>query len=140
MKQLFIAGVLAVTTTAAVAQPFEFQRQFGSTEYVYDADTAHLTFAPVAPSGRVPSLTALMLASNVDGIAPNRFDGIIVTSGPTRISLYEVQRGSPEATAYQDYYAQYPADTDWAAVARAHREQSRDGALAAGSEMPGHDS
>ncbi|MCB1924090.1 MAG: hypothetical protein KDJ27_10160 [Gammaproteobacteria bacterium] len=140
MKQLFIAGVLAIATSAAAAQPFEFQRQFGSTEYVYDADTAHLTFAPVVPSGKAPSLTALMLASNVDGIAPHRFEGSIVKTGPTRISLYEVQRGSPEATAYQDYYAQYPADTDWAAVARAYREQSRNGALAAGSSPSGHDS
>jgi hypothetical protein len=42
--------------------------------------------------------------------------------------------------AYQDYYAQYPSDTDWAAVARAYREQSRNGALAADSSTPGHDS
>ena len=140
MKQLFIAGVLAIATSAAFAQPFEFQRQFGSTEYVYGADTAHLTFAPVVSSGKVSSLTALMLASNVDGIAPNHFEGAIVKTGPTRISLYEVQRGSPEATAYRDYYAQYPAETDWVAVARAYREQSRDSALASGTSMPGHES
>lgn len=140
MKQLFITGVLAIATSAALAQPFEFQRQFGSTEYVPGADTEHLTFAPVVASGQVPSLTALMLASNVDGIAPNHFEGTIIKTGPTRISLYEVQRGSPEATAYRDYYAQHPADTDWAAVARAYREQSRNGALAADSGTPGHDS
>lgn len=136
MKQLAIAGALAIVTSAAVAQPLEFQRQFGSTEYVYDADTAHLTFAPIVPSGKAPSLTALMLASNVDGIAPHQFGRTTIKTGPTRISL----RGSPEATAYQGYYAQYPADTDWAAVAPAYRQQSRNGALAAGSSTPSHDS
>ncbi|MEZ5585509.1 MAG: hypothetical protein R3E46_00415 [Sedimenticolaceae bacterium] len=140
MKQLFIAGVLAIATSAAVAQPFEFQRQFGSTEYVPGADTEHLTFAPVVASGMAPSLTVLMRVSNVDSIAPNHFDGTIIKTGPTRISLYEVQRGSPEATGFQDYFARHSANTDWVAVARAYREQSRNGALAAGSSTPGHDS
>lgn len=137
MKQLFIAGVLAIATSAAAAQPFEFQRQFGSTEYVYDADTRDMTFAPVQPSDAVPSLYSVMLAADVDGIAPNHRVGDIVPSGPTRISLYEVQRGSPEATANDGYYARYPADTDWDRLAREFRAGSSNGVIA--SETDGSD-
>lgn len=140
MKHLFISGLFAISTGAAVAQPFDFQRQFGSTEYVAGADTEHLVFAPVDDSGMTPSLIALMQGSNVDGITPNRFEGPIIETGPTRISLYEVQRGSPEATANRGYYDRYPVGTDWAAVARAHRGQGAAGGLASESRPVGGDS
>lgn len=130
MKSTLSTLVLVLAAGTAAAQPFDFQRQFGSTEYVYDADTRHMTFAPVQPSGIVPSLHAVMLAADVDGIAPYHHVGDIVPSGPTRISLYEVQRGSPEAAAYADYYARYPADTDWDRLAREFRAGSTDGGIA----------
>ncbi|MCB1788661.1 MAG: hypothetical protein KDJ27_19855 [Gammaproteobacteria bacterium] len=113
MKTTLSAIIFALAAGSAVAQPFDFQRQFGSSEYVPGADAEGMVFAEVVPSSAVPTLTATMLAANVDGIAPNRFIGQIEESGPVRISLYEIQRGSPEATAYSDYYARYPADTDW---------------------------
>ncbi|MCP5312170.1 MAG: hypothetical protein H6955_01350 [Chromatiaceae bacterium] len=116
MKRTLIASLLAIATGSAIAQPFDFQRQFGSSEYVPGADTAHLRFEPVVESGTASSLSALMLASDVDGIAPNRFVGDIVASGPTRISLYEVQRGSPEATAYRAYYERFPT-SGWSTIA-----------------------
>jgi hypothetical protein len=71
-----------------------------------------------------------MLAANVDGIAPNRFAGTVVPSGLTRISLYEIQRGSPEGIAYRDYHERYPADTDWDRLAREFRDRHPVGGLA----------
>ena len=94
-----------------------------------------MTFAPVVKSGKVSSLSRIMLESNVDGVALNDFKGEIVESGPSRISLYEVQRGSPEATAYRDYYERYPADTDWGAVAREFRESRMNKGLASEVEL-----
>ena len=130
MKTIITAGILAISTSAAVAQPFDFQRQIGSTEYVFDADTVHLDFAPVAPSHANSAHAELMLLANVDGIAPNDFDGSIVPSGPTRISLYEVMRGSPEGIAYRLYHDRYPADADWDRIAREHRAGQLDKELA----------
>ena len=87
MKNLFIAGVFAVSTGAAVAEPFEFQKQFGGPENnIYEEDTAGMHFPPVVKSGRVPSLTVWMETADVDGIAANDFRGTIVESGPSRIS------------------------------------------------------
>lgn len=132
MKYFVIAGLLAASVTAASAAPFDYQRQVGSSEYVFDADTAGMHFEPGARSDSVPSLTRWMLAADVDGIAPHDFHGTITPSGPTRISLYEFQRGSPEATAYRGYYQRFPADTDWARLVREFRGQQRDKGLAAG--------
>ncbi len=92
MKQLFIAGLFAVTANASVAMPFDYQRQIGSVDYVPDADVAHIDFAPVTPSNTPSSLELLMLLSSDDGMAPNQFSGQIQRSGPTQISLYEVYR------------------------------------------------
>jgi hypothetical protein len=74
-----------------------------------------------------------MQEANVDGIAANDFRGRIVESGPSRISLYEIQRDSPEGIAYSDYHERFPVDTDWEAVAREfHQGQSNRG-LASGA-------
>lgn len=132
MKTTLSTLALVLVASTAAAQPFDFQRQFGSSEYVFDADTRHMTFAPVEASVAVPSLYTVMLAANVDGVAPNHHVGGIVRSGPTRISLYEIQRGSPEATANTGYYARYPANTDWERVAREYRTGHTDNDLAAG--------
>jgi hypothetical protein len=134
MKRFIIASLLAASVTAVSAAPFDYQRQIGSSEYVHGADTAGMHFAPVAQSNFVPSLTRWMLGANVDGIAANDFRGSISPSGPTRISLYEFQRGSPEATANRGYYERFPANTDWDRVAREFREQQRDKGLASGHE------
>jgi hypothetical protein len=139
MKHLIVAGMFAVASSAAVAEPFEFQKRIGSTEYDFYADTEHMTFAPVVKSGRPSSLGAWMVGANVDGIAPNDFKGTIVKSGPSRISLYEFVRDSPEGIAYRDYHERYPVGTDWDAVARAYREGRHEG-LAAGVQPRDGDS
>lgn len=55
----------------------------------------------------------------------------IVKSGPIRISLYEVPRGSSEASANRGYYDRFPADTDGASAAReCHEAHSNDGLAA----------
>jgi len=127
MKHLFIAGALAVATSAAVAQPFDFQRQTGGPEHNFYEDTEHMVFAPVVAGTWTPSLNALMVSADVDGIAPNAFQGQIIESGPTRISLYEIVRDSPEGIAYRDYHERHPAGTDWDRVAREFRAgQDRD--------------
>lgn len=131
MKHIIIASTLALAAMGATAAPFDFQRQIGSSEYVAGADTDGMHFARVEASDAVPSLTAWMLDANVDGIAANDFVGSITPSGPSRISLYEAQRGSPEATAYRGYYERHPVGTDWARVADEFRQQRISGGLAA---------
>lgn len=132
MKRLMIAAMLAATAgTASANNPFDFQKQFGSEEYVHGYDAKHIDFAPVARTGSVSSLSALYLSANVDGVALNDHVGTIIESGPSRISLWEVYRDSPEGTAYQGYFAQYPADTDWDRVAREFQDGQMDKELAA---------
>jgi len=130
MKNIITAAIFAITASTAVAQPIDFQRQIGSTEYVFDEDTAHLQFAAVTPSEEKSSHAELMLSANVDGIAPNAFTGDIVRSGPTRISLYEVMRGSPEGIANRLYHDRYPSNTDWDRLAQQYRGQQLEKELA----------
>ena len=140
MKHLIIAGVFAISTSAAFAQPFEFQKRFGGPEYDLYESTEGMTFAPVEKTGRVSSLTVLMQDANVDGVALNDYRGRIVESGPSRISLYEIQRGSPEGIAYRDYHERYAADTDWDAVARDFRRSRLNEGLASGAKLHKGDS
>ena len=123
MKTSIIAGILALSTTAAVAQPFEFQERIGSQEYDTYSETRGMSFAPVTKTGGPSAYEVLIQSANVDGIAFNAFEGEIIKSGPTRISLYEVLRDSSEGIAYSDYHERFPEDTDWDAVARDYRQQ-----------------
>lgn len=139
MKHSIIAALLAVAAGSAAANnPFAFQSQFGSEEYVHGYDAAHIDFAPVAQTGSLSSLSEVMLAADVDGIAPNTTVGAIVESGPSRIALYEVYRDTPEGTGNQRYYDQFPADTDWDRVAREFRESHMNKGIAA--KAHGHES
>ena len=133
MKNLIIAGLVAFASSAALAQPFEFQKRIGGPEYDFSDGTGHMSFAPVVASGSTPSLTAWMQEANVDGIAANDFRGRSIESGPSRISLYEIQRDSPEGVAYSDYHERYAVDTDWDAVAREFREERSSRGLASGA-------
>ena len=137
MKHIIIAGVFALSSTAALADAFEWQKRIGGPELDLYESTHGMSFAPVEKSGLVPSLTVWMETANVDSIADNDFRGTIIESGPSRISLYEIQRGSPEGIAYSDYHERYPADTDWEAVARNFRESrmNQDLASKAGSQQ-----
>lgn len=140
MKHLIIAGVFALSSTAAVADAFEWQKRIGGPELDLYESTHGMTFAPVEKSNLVPSLTAWMETADVDGIAGNDFHGTIIESGPSRISLYEIQRGSPEGIAYSDYHERYSADTDWDAVARAFRRSRLDQDVASDSKPQKGDS
>lgn len=138
MQRSILAAVLAAMAgTASANQPFDFQKQFGSEEYVHGANASHIRFAPIANSDVVPSLNALMLWANVDGIAPNEFHGTIVKSGPSRISLWEAYRDSPEGIAYRAYHERYPADTDWGRVAREYQAEPMGEGLASGLDDRG---
>jgi hypothetical protein len=139
MQRTLIAAILTATAATAGAQSFQFQQQFGSEEYVHGYDAAGMTFAPVENSHRTASLTTWMIDANVDGIAPNAHDGIIIETGPSQISLYEFVRDSPEGIAYTDYHNRYPSGTDWDRVAREFRDRGND-AIAAESAIPGSDS
>lgn len=139
MKHLIIAGLMA-TSTIVLAQPFEFETRIGSTEYDPFADTAHLVFDVVDGGTQVSSLERWMIDANVDGVAPNDFQGEIVKSGPSRISLYEIFRDSPEGTAYRDYHERYPVSTDWDSIARDYRDGRVEGGIAAKSPMRDGDS
>jgi hypothetical protein len=136
MKHLVTTAILAATIGSANALTFDFQAQFAAEEYVPGYDARHIAFAPVAPSASVVSLNRWMQQANVDGIAPNDFQGVIVETGPTRISLYEFVRDSPEGIAHAGYHERFPADTDWDRVARDHR----DAAVADSTPMRASDS
>ena len=133
MKNLIIAGLVAFASNAALAEPFEFQKRIGGPEYDFSDGTEHMSFAPVVASGSTPSLTGWMQEANVDGIAANDFRGRVIESGPSRISLYEIQRDSPEGIAYSDYHERYAVDTDWDAVAREFRQDRINRGMASGA-------
>jgi len=80
MKHLLIAGIFAVSTSAALAEPFEFQKRFGGPEYDPYESTEGMSFAPVAKSGKTSSLSAWMLAADVEGVAPNDYRGTIIAT------------------------------------------------------------
>lgn len=122
MRKILILGLAALTSTTFAA-PFEYEKQIGHHEYDHTELSRGMHFAPVEKSDLVPSLTRWTIGADVDGIALNDYRGTIIESGPTRISLYEVMRDSPEGIAYRDYHEKYPVDTDWAAVAREFRAQ-----------------
>lgn len=140
MKHLIIAGIFAFASSASFAEPFEFQKRFGGPEYDPYESTKGMSFAPVAKSGKASSLTTWMLAADVEGVAPNDYRGTIIKSGPSRISLYEIQRDSPEGIAYSDYYERHAADTDWDEVAREFRQERMNRGLASGAELKEGDS
>jgi hypothetical protein len=140
MKHLIVAGIFAVSTSAAFAEPFEYQKRFGGPEYDPYESTAGMSFAPVVKSGKTASLSTWMLEGDVEGVAPNDYRGTIIESGPSRISLYEIQRDSPEGIAYSDYHERYAADTDWDAVAREFRQSRLNQGLVSGVDLQGGDS
>lgn len=121
MKKTLTTLMFALAAGTAAAQPFAYQSQIGSEEYVPGYDARHMTFAAVEQGDRISAYDRWVAGANVDGIAPNAFVGTIVKSGPTPISLYEIQRDSPEATGNALYYAQFPAGTDWDRVAVEYR-------------------
>ena len=122
MKHFALMNAIALSCGVAVAAPHDYQLQIGSSELdpgIWDGPET--TWQSVERSRRVDSRTALYRSADVDGDQPFHFVGRIVPSGPTRISLYEVHRGSPEGTAYRDYFDRFPADTDWEAIAESRK-------------------
>lgn len=127
MKLHILAALVAVSSQAALGEPFDFQKNIGSSEL--DPSIWDGPGTVVKRSGSVgfaDSRAAIYAAANVDGDQPFHFEGTIEPSGPTRISLYEVYRDSPEGTAYRDYHERYPHDTDWSAVAQEFKTRGGD--------------
>lgn len=119
MNKIAIATAIALSSSVALAEPHDYQLQVGSSELdpsIWDGP-GHVS-QPQRGRDFKPSLTAFYETVDVEGSAEFAYVGNVQKSGPSRISLYEAQRGSPEATAYHDYYERFPADTDWAAVAK----------------------
>ena len=132
MKALIIAGVFAATSSIAAAGSSDFLSHIGGPEYDHNYGTHGMAFAPVQKTDSVASLNRLIVESNVDGIALNDFRGTIDTWGPSRISLYEVVRNSPEGLSYFDYHQRFAADTDWDQVASEYRANKLEGNITAG--------
>ena len=107
MKTLIIAGIFAVASTAATAGSSDFLSHIGGPEYDHNYGTHGMAFAQVEKTDSVASLNRLMVESNVDGIAQNDFRGTIDAWGPSRISLYEAVRNSPEGVSYRDYHERF---------------------------------
>jgi hypothetical protein len=123
MKKALIAGLFAMAAGASGAAPHGFQLQIGSSELDPSIwEGPDFSFAPVIASDFTPSVDVLFSKYQVDGAGDLDFTGSIEPSGPSRISLYEVYRGTSEGIAHQSYYDRFPADTDWAAVAKDFQE------------------
>jgi hypothetical protein len=125
MKKALLAGLIAMTTGASYAAPHGFQQQIGASELdpsIWDGPV--ISFTPVTRSDLTPSVDVLYASHNIDGAGDLDFTGSIAPSGPTRISLYEIYRGTSEGVAHQGYYERFPADADWEAIARDYRERA----------------
>ncbi|MGB5201448.1 MAG: hypothetical protein WBN68_18975 [Sedimenticolaceae bacterium] len=118
MKNIAIATAIALSSGVAFAAPHNYQLQVGSSELDPSIwEGPELVVKDFEPSKFKDSLAAVYELSDLDEGQPFPFVGTIVPSGPTRISLYEAYRDTPEGTAYRDYYERFPADTNWSAVA-----------------------
>jgi len=119
-KATTLALLFGLAAGGAYAAPHGFQQQIGASELdpsIWEGGKITVN----APTARdfTPSVYSLYLSANVDGIAPLDFQGEIEASGPTRISLYEVYRGTAEGTGYASYYEQFPNGSGDTAVAKA---------------------
>ena len=118
MKKIAIATAIVMSGSIAFAAPHDYQLQVGSSELDPSIwDGPGLAPQPQIGSDFKPSLTVLYETVDIEGSANFAYVGTPEKSGPSRISLYEAYRDSPEGTAYQDYYDRFPEDTDWSAVA-----------------------
>lgn len=123
MKNITIATALALSSSLALAAPHDYQVQVGSSELDPSIwEGPELPVRAFKPDLRPTYYEQLSAALD----PPFTRVGSIEPTGPTRISLYEMQRGSPEATAYGDYYEQFPADTDWGKVAQEFKQAQGD--------------
>jgi hypothetical protein len=125
-KATTLALLFGLAAGGAYAAPHGFQQQIGASELdpsIWEGGKITVN----APTERdfTPSVYSLYLSANVDGIAPLDFNGNIEPGGPTRISLYEVYRGTSEGTGYASYYDQFPLGGGESAVAKA--PTNRDG-------------
>lgn len=131
MNKLIIASAIALAAGLGQAEPFAFEKQFGNPDLDPMLGAPDIAFAPVEPSRFTPSVYVWYSGNpDVDVRAGIDYEGHIVPSGPTRISLYEFYRGNPDGTAYRDYHQRYPMDTDWEAIAQEHRRQQQNRGLA----------
>ena len=127
MKHFDLVSAITLFCGAVLAAPHDYQLQIGSAELdpsIWEGPAT--TWQAVEPSRSADSRSVLYESANVDGDQPFVFVGRIIPSGPTRISLYEVYRGSPEGTAYRDYFERFPADTDRAAIAGSRKAGDSD--------------
>jgi hypothetical protein len=127
MKKQAMISVIALTCGTAFAAPHGYQLQVGSSEldpHIWEGPA--LEQRTVKSASFVDSRTALYEQADVDGDGPFHRTREVVPSGPSRISLYEVQRGSSEGIANQGYFDRFPADTDWDAIAAKYKSREGD--------------
>lgn len=128
MKYTVIASAIALSCSFAFAEPHGYQLQVGSSELdpsIWEGPEP--TRQTVTSRSLKDSRTDWYQTANIDGNQPFHFVGSIVPSGATRISLYEAYRGSPEGTAYRDYYERFPLASEGPAIADSHKV--RDGGV-----------
>lgn len=125
MQRIVISAFLALSAGLAAAAPQDFELQIGTSELDPSIwEGPEFQVRNFQPSHFVPSVIALYEEAKIDGAGLNEFEGSITPSGPTRISLYEVYRGSPEGIAYADYHQQYRIDANWEAIAQDYRDEA----------------
>lgn len=118
MKYTVIASAIALSCSFAFAEPHGYQLQVGSSELdpgIWEGSQP--AWQTVTSRSLKDSRTDWYETANIDGSQPFHFVGSIVPSGASRISLYEVYRGSPEGTAYRDYFERFPLGGEGPAIA-----------------------
>lgn len=119
-KATALALLFGLVTGGAYASPHGFQQQIGASELDPSIwEGGRLTVNAPSDHDFTPSVHSLYVSANVDGIAPLDFQGRVEPSGATRISLYEVYRGTSEGTGHASYYDRFPVGGSESAVAEA---------------------
>lgn len=119
MKRIIASTALILAGSIAHAAPLGYQAQIGTSELDPSIWEGPGDVVKAKPSRDFePSLVVIYKHANVDGNAAFQRKDAVEVSGPSRISLYEVYRDSPEGTAYRAYHERFPVGTDWSKVAR----------------------
>ena len=118
MKTLIIAGIFAISSTTAIAASSDFLSHIGGPEYNAAYSTEGMTFAQVEKSDAEPSLTRLIVESNVDGIAWRAKSSPAARAGLASMKLCAAARKVSHTAATTSASRLIPIGTKWLATIR----------------------
>lgn len=126
MKKLLPVLVVSVTTGISTAEPFEFERAWGSPDLDPSLDNPTMVSLSVERQG--PEITSLarVYEGNPDAMGDeNHWVANFVPSPPFAISLYEIYRGNPDGGGYETYHERVPDYPDRDRTVRERHQKAR---------------